>query len=56
LLILICVFLALLFYFSRYMLFGIGMLYTVSGILMRLSWMFRRRPPAIPSQEVLEPR
>ena len=56
LLILICVFLALMFYFSRYLLFGIGMLYTISGILMRLSWIFRRRNPAVPSQEALEPR
>src|SRR5258708_459855 len=56
LLILICIFLALMFYFSRYLLFGIGMVYTASGILMRLYWMFRRRPPAVPSQEALEPR
>lgn len=37
-------------YFSRYVLFGIALLYMVSGVLWRLQWIFRRRgnppPPA----------
>jgi CDP-diacylglycerol--serine O-phosphatidyltransferase len=41
---------ASIWYFSRYVLFGIALLYMFSGILWRLQWIFRRRtntpPPA----------
>jgi CDP-diacylglycerol--serine O-phosphatidyltransferase len=46
------VFLALLFasiaLFSRYVLFGIALLYMVSGVFWRLQWLFRRRRPPTP--------
>jgi CDP-diacylglycerol---serine O-phosphatidyltransferase len=54
--ILISVSVLLLIYFSRYVLFSIATLYAVSGILMRISWVFRRRPPSPTYQEVPEPR
>lgn len=44
-LILICGLIALIWFFSRYMLFAIAMVYMMSGILTRLSFTFRRRPP-----------
>jgi CDP-diacylglycerol---serine O-phosphatidyltransferase len=51
------VFLALLFasiaLFSRYVLFGVALLYMVSGVFWRLQWMFRPRtgPPRPPYKE-----
>src|SRR5579863_8100924 len=40
---------ALIFFFSRKVLFGIALLYMVSGVFWRVQWMFRRRPgPAAP--------
>lgn len=51
------VFLALLFasiaLFSRYVLFGVALLYMVSGVFWRLQWMFRprTRPPSPPYRE-----
>jgi len=44
---------ALIFFFSRRVLFGIAMLYMVSGVFWRLQWIFRRRPdpPPPPYQE-----
>jgi len=53
----VIVFLAVLFasiaLFSRYVLFGIALLYMVSGVFWRLQWMFRRKhgPPPPPHQE-----
>ena len=44
-LILLCGFLALLVAFHNYMLFAIGLTYTGSGIVARLAYVFRRRPP-----------
>jgi CDP-diacylglycerol--serine O-phosphatidyltransferase len=44
-LVLISAFLFLLFSFHRYMLFAIAITYMLSGIVTRLSWVFRRRPP-----------
>jgi len=44
-LVLISAFLFLLFSFHRYMLFAIGMTYMLSGVVTRLSYFFRRRPP-----------
>jgi len=35
--------------FSRYVLFGIALTYMFSGVLWRLQWIFRRRPPAPPA-------
>lgn len=39
--------------FSRYVLFGVALLYMVSGVFWRLQWIFRRRtgPPPPPYQE-----
>ena len=45
LLILICGLIALIALFSRYVLFAIAMAYMLSGVLTRLSFTFRRRPP-----------
>lgn len=51
------VFLALLFasiaLFSRYVLFGVALLYMISGVFWRLQWIFRRRsdPPPPPYKE-----
>jgi CDP-diacylglycerol---serine O-phosphatidyltransferase len=44
-LILICGMIALIWFFSRYVLFAIAMVYMFSGIMTRLSFIFRRRPP-----------
>ena len=57
-LILICGFLALLVAFHNYMLFIIAITYMMSGIVMRLAYMFRRRPPEVPPayNEAPEPR
>jgi CDP-diacylglycerol--serine O-phosphatidyltransferase len=44
-LVLIAGFLFLLFQFHRYMLFAIGITYMMSGVVTRLSYFFRRRPP-----------
>ena len=48
---LICGFLALLWYYSEYVLFSLALLYLVSGILARFAYAMRRRPPAAPSYE-----
>ncbi len=44
---------ALIFFFSRWVLFVIALLYMVSGVFWRLQWIFRRRsnPPPPPYQE-----
>lgn len=47
----ICSFLALLWYYSEYVLFGMGLLYLVSGIIARFAYALKRRPPAAPSYE-----
>ncbi|HEY2857531.1 MAG TPA: CDP-diacylglycerol--serine O-phosphatidyltransferase, partial [Terracidiphilus sp.] len=40
----------LIFFFSRRVLFGLALLYMVSGVFWRLQWIFRRRPgPPPPS-------
>lgn len=54
--ILLCGCIALVYFFSRYLLLALAIFYMVSGILMRLSWMFRRRPPATTYQEAPETR
>jgi hypothetical protein len=43
----------LIFLFSRRVLFGIALLYMVSGVFWRLQWIFRRRsgPPPPPYKE-----
>jgi CDP-diacylglycerol--serine O-phosphatidyltransferase len=53
---LLCGLIALVYYFSHYVLFALAVVYTLSGILMRLSWMFRRRPPAPTYREAPEAR
>jgi len=40
--------LALIWFFSKPVLFGIALLYTFSGVYWRLQWMFRRRNPPPP--------
>jgi len=58
-LVVICGVLALLVFFSRYLLFAIAITYMLSGVVTRLSFLFRRRPPrtAPPAyQEAPEPR
>ena len=47
----ICGFLALLWYYSEYVLFSLALLYLVSGILARFAYAMRRRPPATPTYE-----
>jgi CDP-diacylglycerol--serine O-phosphatidyltransferase len=44
---------ALIFFFSRKVLFGIALLYMASGVFWRLQWIFRRRPgpPSPPYRE-----
>ncbi|HEV2401343.1 MAG TPA: CDP-diacylglycerol--serine O-phosphatidyltransferase [Candidatus Sulfotelmatobacter sp.] len=44
---------ALIYFFSRQFLFGIALLYMVSGVFWRLQWIFRRRsgPPPPPFKE-----
>ncbi|HEU4414725.1 MAG TPA: phosphatidylcholine/phosphatidylserine synthase [Candidatus Angelobacter sp.] len=44
-LLLLCAFLALLVAFHNYLLFAIGLTYIGSGIVARLAYVFRRRPP-----------
>ncbi|MGH9566077.1 MAG: CDP-alcohol phosphatidyltransferase family protein, partial [Candidatus Angelobacter sp.] len=58
LLILICGLGALIWEFSRYTLFIIAVIYMMSGVLTRLSFIFRRRSPqkATAYQEAPEPR
>jgi CDP-diacylglycerol--serine O-phosphatidyltransferase len=52
LIILIGLLIAAIWVFSRPVLFAIALLYTASGILWRLQWMFRRKnPPAPPSYQ-----
>ena len=48
---LICGFLALLWYYSEYVLFSLGLLYLISGIIARFAYAMKRRPPAAPSYE-----
>jgi CDP-diacylglycerol--serine O-phosphatidyltransferase len=55
-LILLCGVVALVYYFSHYVLFAVAIVYMLSGILMRLSWTFRRRPPAPTYREAPEAR
>jgi len=47
----ICGFLALLWYYSEYVLFALGLLYLVSGIIARFAYAVKRRPPTAPSYE-----
>jgi len=47
----ICGFLALLWYYSEYVLFALGLLYFVSGIIARFAYAVKRRPPTAPSYE-----
>jgi len=57
--ILICAFVYVLIFFHNYMLFAIAVTYMLSGILMRLSYALRRRPPKPPAtlyNEAPEPR
>jgi CDP-diacylglycerol--serine O-phosphatidyltransferase len=44
---------ALIFFYSKQMLFGIALLYMTSGVFWRLQWIFRRRsgPPPPPYKE-----
>src|SRR5262249_9044869 len=47
---LIAILFALILYFSGRVLFAIALLYTASGVLWRLQWIFRRKnPPAPPA-------
>lgn len=49
--ILICIFLTLLWYYSEYVLFGLALLYLVSGLVARFAYAMKRRPPATPAYE-----
>ncbi len=49
LIILIGLLFASIWYFSRPVLFAIAILYMASGVLWRLQWIFRRKPPAPPA-------
>jgi len=53
LIVLLAALFALIFFFSRKVLFAIALLYMVSGVFWRLQWMFRRRtnPPPPPYKE-----
>lgn len=51
LMILICGFIALVWFFSEYVLFALALLYLVSGVLARFAYSFRRRPPSSPQPE-----
>jgi CDP-diacylglycerol--serine O-phosphatidyltransferase len=44
---------ALIWFYSRWVLFGIALIYMFSGVWWRLQWIFRRRPspPAPPAYE-----
>jgi CDP-diacylglycerol--serine O-phosphatidyltransferase len=55
LMILICGFIALVWFFSEYVLFASALLYLVSGVLARFAYSFRRRPPSAPQTEA-QPR
>jgi CDP-diacylglycerol--serine O-phosphatidyltransferase len=57
-LILICAFGALIWEFSRYVLFALAILYMMSGVFTRLSFVFRRRASESTSayEEAPEPR
>jgi CDP-diacylglycerol---serine O-phosphatidyltransferase len=48
---------ALIFFYSKQMLFGIALLYMVSGVFWRLQWIFRRRsgPPPPSYKEASQP-
>jgi CDP-diacylglycerol--serine O-phosphatidyltransferase len=48
LIVLLAAFFALIFFFSRKVLFAIALLYMVSGVFWRLQWIFRRRPDPPP--------
>lgn len=48
LILLLAAVLALIWFFSKPVLFGIALLYTFSGVYWRLQWMFRRRNPPPP--------
>ena len=48
LIILFAVLIALIWNFSRQVLFAIAVLYMASGVLWRLQWIFHRKPPATP--------
>jgi CDP-diacylglycerol--serine O-phosphatidyltransferase len=48
LIVLIGILIALIWYFSRPVLFAIALLYMVSGVLWRLQWIFRRKNPPAP--------
>ncbi|MGA2100461.1 MAG: phosphatidylcholine/phosphatidylserine synthase [Candidatus Sulfotelmatobacter sp.] len=48
LIVLLAALFALIFIFSRKMLFGIALLYMISGVFWRLQWIFRRRPDPPP--------
>lgn len=49
LIILLAAIVALIWFFSKPVLFGIALLYTFSGVYWRLQWIFRRRNPPPPS-------
>ena len=50
LIILIAMLIAAIWFFSRWVLFTIALVYMASGVLWRLQWIFRRRnPPAPPT-------
>ena len=53
LVVLLAVLFALIFLFSRHVLFAIAILYMISGVLWRLQWIFRRKssPPPPPYRE-----
>lgn len=48
---LICIFLGLLWVYSEYVLFSLGLLYLASGVLARFAYAMRKRPPAAPGYE-----
>jgi CDP-diacylglycerol--serine O-phosphatidyltransferase len=48
LIILIAVLIALIWHFSRQILFAIAVLYMASGVLWRLQWIFHRKTPPAP--------
>jgi len=53
LIVLLAALVALIVLFSRKVLFGIALLYTISGVFWRVQWIFRRKtgPPPPPYQE-----
>jgi len=48
---LICGFVALLWYYSEYVLFSLALLYLVSGLIARFAYAVKRHPPAAPTLE-----